>query len=636
MSTTTTIARRRNTVALIAGTLNLLISLAVLAGYAAQIPELVTLVPGSAPMRLTTALAVFCSAVAVLLLAGGYYKTAAAAAVACGLAGIVNLAEVMQGSHFPGLDLPVFAAATLPRGGTLVSCLSILGAAALLLMSGVVRLRSRLAIVGVAGSILLSIGIVAVISYFAGVSAAFTTGAYSRMAIPTAVAVAALGAALIRFAWRDSLATDIGSPAWLPLLVGTGTLITSFCLYEAMIVDQRSDFAQQVGFECDGLRQFLGTELDNRIQPLIRLARRRAAAPDPNKRDEWDADVQMILMRGGYQAIEWVDASARVVWTAPPGAGDATPDGNAAFESRRRAAFESAKWNRALIASRTIDLVTGGKGTIVVVPVFVRDELAGYVAGVFRYQLLFQNLLAANPALHYALSVRDGKDEIYSRGAPSRAAGLTRTTELAIGSTRWKLEAGPTEALVIQAESPAGGALLVAGGLLALLFALLTRLAQMARVHTEFENTAAASPAAAAAPADSERLPVVSYSREGAALVWNDAARLLFTSAPPAIPALAGGFRTLQAALLRASGSPGSLEALRPLLESCALPALLFDAEGNFVAANPAAVHTLGWSDAAWHGRKMGTPAGNDPLQIQNVLIMQGQSAVPAAAAAKA
>ncbi|HWQ52507.1 MAG TPA: CHASE domain-containing protein [Bryobacteraceae bacterium] len=631
MPTTTTLARRRNAVALITGIVNLLVGITVLAGYAFQESSLVTLLPGSAPMRLTTAVATLCCGAAVLLLAGGYLKVAAGCAVICGVIGSANLVEAIAGFHIAGFDPVAFAGGAPPRAGTLIACLLILAAAALILMSGAVRLRARLAIVGFIGSVLHSVGVVAVISYIADVSSAFTTGPYSQLSVHTAVTLAALGAALIRFAWRDSMAGRIGAPAWVPLLVGVATLTTSFCLYGAMAADQESDFAHQLTFEAEGLRQFINAGLDNRIQPLIRLARHRAAVPDLKKED-WDADTQMILTRGGYQSIEWIDPAGKVVWTAPPGAGDATPDGSAAFEPRRQAAFDAARQNRGLAASRPIDLVTGGKGTIVLVPVFVRDELAGYIAGVFRYQLLFQNVLSSNPSPRYSIAVHDGKEFVFSQGSRSRSSSLFRTAELVVGGARWKLEIGPTEALVLQARSPAGGALLVAGVFLAVLFTLMVYLVERTGTRQVLDQTMAAQTTLTAPLKDAARLPVVSYGRDGTLLAWNDTAKLLFTGAPPRIPACETGFHTIYATLLRASASPVSLDALRLVLDSCSQPALLFDAEGRFVAANPASARTLGWSDESWSGRNAGTLSIANPeaLEIHNVLLMQGQWATPA------
>jgi PAS domain-containing protein len=315
-----------------------------------------------------------------------------------------------------------------------------------------------------------------------------------------------------------------------------------------------------------------------------------------------------------------------VIWTTPPGAGDATPDGNAAFEPRRRAALDAAREKRELAASRPVDLVTGGKGTIVLVPVFVRDELAGYVAGVFRYQLLFQNLLASNPSPRYSIAVHDGEEPVFALGSASRSDRIARIAAMSVGGLKWELRTAPTEAVVLQARSPVGGVLLVGGGFLAVLFTILTYLIQRPRSRAGF-NPAMAAPVLAADFDNIGCLPVVSYRRDGTALAWNDAARLVFGGVPPQVPASETAFRAMHATFLRASATAGNLEALRVLLDSCAQPALIFDSDGRFVAANAASVTALGWSDAVWNARAIGnsmTP-GSEALAIQNVLLMQGQ-----------
>jgi PAS domain-containing protein len=123
----------------------------------------------------------------------------------------------------------------------------------------------------------------------------------------------------------------------------------------------------------------------------------------------------------------------------------------------------------------------------------------------------------------------------------------------------------------------------------------------------------------------------VSYNRDGAALAWNDEAGRLFAGEPPRVPACDSGFRTVTATLVRCNGSPENINALRLLLESCTSSTLVFDTEGRYVAANSAASRLLGWSDAEWTGRTIspGLPAGRETLEIQNVLLMQGNWSAP-------
>jgi PAS domain-containing protein len=178
----------------------------------------------------------------------------------------------------------------------------------------------------------------------------------------------------------------------------------------------------------------------------------------------------------------------------------------------------------------------------------------------------------------------------------------------------------------------------VAGGFLAVLFTLLGYLVQRSGARLPVDQAGIAPPAFTTSFADVGRFPVISYRQDGTAQAWNDIANRLFTGVPPNISSNEVGFRTVQATLLRASASPDSLEALRLLLDSCVQPAVVFDAEGRFLAANAAAERTLGWSDTSWGARNVATTftAGQNALEIQNVLLMQGRWAVPASASAAA
>ncbi len=493
MTNTTTITRRSNPVAVTAGIVTCLLTAAVLTGYATGMLALVKLVPWSAPMRLPVAAGLFLCAMAVLLLALGWKRTAAGVAVAAGLVGIELLRESVFGVLITGIEAAAFAAGGSEAGKlsgrvtTLSGACVVLTAAALLFMSGVVRMRNRLAVVGVLGSIVGAIGAVAFLSYVVGMSSAFRTGHMTALGEHTALCLALLGMAAIRFAWADSTAGERGAPAWLPALVGIGILSVTVCLWETMAAENHAELQRTIDFDTRYLKDDLEVQLDNRIQPLVRLARRREAVNDVSKvaskdaskdvsKQEWDSDVQSILTRGGYQAIQWVDPSLRAVWVTPPGAGDLLQDGNSAFEGRRKAAFEAARTTRTLAFTRPVDLVTGGKGMLVCVPVVVGDELKGYVTGVFRYNLLLKTVLTAAVTSRYSVSVFDGGEEIYSRGLDGSGSDWARTVALSVPGANWRMRLSPGEGVLAQAKSPIGGALLIVGCVLALVFALLVRL----------------------------------------------------------------------------------------------------------------------------------------------------------------
>ena len=112
----------------------------------------------------------------------------------------------------------------------------------------------------------------------------------------------------------------------------------------------------------------------------------------------------------GFQAIEWVDPNYVVRWIVPMAGNEAAKDLDLSFEDRRRRALESARAKRVPTMSMSLDLVQGGKGFLVYVPIFVSDtgqpadslesaNFQGFVLGVFRIDTLIGREVAPNLAV---------------------------------------------------------------------------------------------------------------------------------------------------------------------------------------------------------------------------------------------
>jgi sensor domain CHASE-containing protein len=626
MPTTTTTLRRSNPIVIGAGLLSLALGAAALAGYAFSIRELTTLLAGSAPMRLPTAAAAALSGLSLLALAGARVRASAALAILVALVGVATLVQAVLGLPMLPWEARLWAGGAQASRSTLTAVCFLLVALSLLLM-GVLRVRHRLALAGLLGSLAASIGAVAFLAYFSGVGSAFVQGHLTTMSAPTALCCLALGAAVIRFAWRDSAAPWASAPVWLPLLVVSAGLAITFTLWEAVVADAREDLDSRIAFDAAYLRSEIEGEIESRIQPLIRLGRRRAASLDFGA-DDWEADSQAIMMRGGYQAIQWVDPSGRAVWMTPAGAGDALSTGAAAFEPRRRAAFEKAQRARVATLTPPVDLVNGGKGFLAVVPVFSHDALLGHVVGVFAYQSLFSDVLSLTVTPRYTFSILDGAEELYQHDAGGRSTEWARQYTLNVHGASWRLGLWPGARLIAESQKSSSGALLTAGVLLSIFFGLVVRLIQAGQAPPRV--------AGVIAEASSESLlaeattPVISYDRHGALQAWNDAARTLFAAAPPPLAFTGGpGFRMVRLMILRAAPEGD----FRMLLDSCALPALVFAPDGAFAMCNQAAVRLLGWSDAQWQGRRIAPDGAGQPRTIAALLIL-GQTAVAQTATA--
>lgn len=111
---------------------------------------------------------------------------------------------------------------------------------AILLSAGLMR-RLAASINGILGSLVLGLGVVALLGYFVGLEAAFGWGQLTRMAIHTAAGFIVLGLGLLVSGWRIARDRNEILPRWLPIFAAIAVLTITISLWRA--VDPERDTA---------------------------------------------------------------------------------------------------------------------------------------------------------------------------------------------------------------------------------------------------------------------------------------------------------------------------------------------------------------------------------------------------------
>jgi len=156
--------------------------------------------------------------------------------------------------------------------------------------------------------------------------------------------------------------------------------------------------------------------LDSQVKALLRMAARWDAA-EGTPRTLWEEDAKNhIAQLKSFQAIEWADKTPRIRWIVPFEGNEKALNLYLFFEERRRRALENARDNHIPTMSRTIDLVQGGKGFLVYVPVYKKEESDGFIVGVFQVEDFLNHVLQQTSISGYGVQVFDGNTPIYSQG----------------------------------------------------------------------------------------------------------------------------------------------------------------------------------------------------------------------------
>jgi PAS domain S-box-containing protein len=224
------------------GTITLACGLVVMVGWQTHTRTLVEWVSSSTAMQYNSAVGFALCGAGIVALAWGHGRSAALLGSGAGLLGLGSLVAYLLGLDL-GIDqlliTPYFAAGAPgpDRMAPNTALCFVLAGAALLLLSGVVRVKQRPLVLGLLGAVIVALGTVAGFGYLVSMSTAYRWGTLTAMAAQTALLFMLLGSGLIAAAWRASRTDAAGAPGWLAALVGAGTASATLLLWQALIAE---------------------------------------------------------------------------------------------------------------------------------------------------------------------------------------------------------------------------------------------------------------------------------------------------------------------------------------------------------------------------------------------------------------
>ncbi len=320
-----------------------------------------------------------------------------------------------------------------------------LALASIVLASRALNGRSRLRLLSEASiaSIIASAGFSTLMGYAVSLPAVYHWGTHSATAPFTAFALFLLGLGLLVVAWRESLKSEGGPPAWSPMPAVVGCLTLTIILWIGLREREVAYLSAKTQTSMDTLATTISSDFDRQAAMIERLARKWGTLA-PGSAPVWDADVRALwedARAAGCVSIAVVSPALRTVWVYPAagneglldydhGAGidvtrmDAAAPTDPETQGRRvrRAAINAAGMALGPAISGTLELDGRGKGVVIYSPGSGRPP--GFVAGEFLYRQFFNNvILDRKLAADYRIQITIGGDLVYdsSAGAPDVA-----------------------------------------------------------------------------------------------------------------------------------------------------------------------------------------------------------------------
>ena len=225
-----------------------------------------------------------------------------------------------------------------------------------------------------------------------------------------------------------------------PIIVGlsliTGTLFT----WQLLSKEENSHIERFTQLQLTSVKHEIASNLEADILSLLRMAKRWEKQGGTPK-EAWESDATFYFKHSKVlQAVEWIDTSFHVRWIVPLEGNEAAKDIDLSKEEQRRIALEKARDSGEITMTSSIELVQGGKGFLVFLPIFKGNNFDGFILGVFRYQPLFDKVLEA-VAPGFLITIYDRDEKIYYREIPGSLHDeeLCMKSEVELYGIIWRL-----------------------------------------------------------------------------------------------------------------------------------------------------------------------------------------------------
>ncbi len=216
-------------------------------------------------------------------------------------------------------------------------------------------------------------------------------------------------------------------------------------LWHAIETTERQKHRQSIEISANQLKNGIEAFVNEKISILMQV-RNFWLNSESIDHDEFLGFCRAIISQiPGFQAIEFGDKNNRVVWIEPFLSNESVEDFNMAAEPIRFNTLQRAIQKKTVAVTPVLDLVQGGKGFVVIVPIFRNGRYEGSVVGVFKVETLFSLIFDSVLRQQYNIGVFDGDTLIYG-DRPGNETGFLNVREIvAVKDQSWNLALWPKE-----------------------------------------------------------------------------------------------------------------------------------------------------------------------------------------------
>jgi len=188
---------------------------------------------------------------------------------------------------------------------------------------------------------------------------------------------------------------------WIPYAIALVLCLAVFSLWQALEKREARARQQAIAAEAETVLNLIDLDLNNRIRSLQRFVYRWQQRGGMTRQEFFLNADSYLSDHPGYQALEWVDSSFTVRWVVPQQGNEQAINLNLSLEKNRRTALKKAQHQQTPTLSMPVELVQGGIGFLVYLPITVENSFEGFLLAVFRTNTWVESLLTTRTTPRY-------------------------------------------------------------------------------------------------------------------------------------------------------------------------------------------------------------------------------------------
>ncbi len=260
-------------------------------------------------------------------------------------------------------------------------------------------------------------------------------------------------------------------------LVGVAATLS---LWQSTLMLERKRIAEQVHFQAESLSQQIQSVLKERTKGIERMGSRWSyQGRTPHRL--WKVDAENYLKDlVGISAIGWADSSSAIQWIEPASKYQHLVGFKYFSEEVRKSAIVLAAEKNETTMTKSIELLQGGQGFVIFVPVYVKQKYDGVIYAVFRYEDFIGKLFNFDG---YIVHLSQDHHTIYKNGDTAKwiSRDWLASVDMEINTIKWNLKLVPTEKTIRGKTTYLPFMILIVGSVLSLLIGILIELVEAAR-----------------------------------------------------------------------------------------------------------------------------------------------------------